>query len=64
MPKFDPIIHLATVGGVGRKIDDFGGLGQGVSSEGTRPNGFAREGILIFRYFGNRSQDFDILVPG
>ena len=32
---------------MGRKIDDFGGPGQTGGSEGTGPNGLAREGCLL-----------------
>ena len=35
---------------MGRKIDDFGGPGQRYLTQGTTPNGIAREGILIFWY--------------
>ena len=49
---------------MGRKIDDFGGLRQTGGTQGTGPDGLAREGILISWQHGSGFLAAWVRIPG
>ena len=49
---------------MGHKIDDFGGSGQRWGTQGTGPNGLAREGILISGQHGSGFLAAWVRIPG